>query len=55
MKGTVLIIQVIQLAQTSYMMLVIKNLFLLRAVQFVARSLITLATLGVRPFEISVI
>jgi len=45
MKYTVPIIQMIQLVQTSYMMSVIKNLFLLRAVQFVTRSLITLAAL----------
>ncbi|MGH9964383.1 MAG: hypothetical protein ACRD5E_06110 [Nitrososphaeraceae archaeon] len=45
MKYTVLIIQMIQLVQTSYMILVIENHSLLRAVQFVMDRLIILDAL----------
>jgi len=47
MKYTVPIIQMIPLVQTSYMMSVIKNNFLLRAVQFVMDHLIILVALKI--------
>jgi hypothetical protein len=47
MKYTVPIIQMIPLVQTSYMMSVIKNHFLLRAVQFVMDHLIILVALKI--------